>query len=129
MDSHAHTSHVLRARPIVAALAALPFSVMPLAADGAGDVPIPHVRAVDARFNTLVAEGARRSPSLQALLDRLNPSTVFIYVQYGLLSNDPTGRRTFAGAWSLWRYLRIEIECRQSTDSQIAALGHELQHA
>jgi hypothetical protein len=28
-----------------------------------------------------------------------------------------------------WRYLRIDVECRQPRDAQIATLGHELQHA
>jgi len=38
------------------------------------------------------------------------------------------GRLTLAGAPAGWRYLRVRIECRQSRDGQIAALGHELQH-
>jgi hypothetical protein len=46
-----------------------------------------------------------------------------------VLPGNLSGRLTFVGSRQPWRYLRIEIECRQSRVSQLAALGHELQHA
>jgi len=90
---------------------------------------VPHVRAVDAKLAGLIAEGARRSPLFRTLVDRLNQSTVIVYVQPRVLTSDLSGRLTFIGRSEPWRYLRVEIECRQATDNQIAALGHELQHA
>jgi hypothetical protein len=77
----------------------------------------------------LIAKGARRSLMFRMLVDRLNRSTAVVYIQSRLLPGHLSGRLTFVGASRPWRYLRIEIECRQSEINQIAALGHELQHA
>ena len=90
---------------------------------------VRHVRTIDSRLDVLILEGARRSPMFRTLVDRLNRSTVIAYVQSRLLPGGLSGRLTFVGVGQPWRYLRIEIECRQSMVDQIAALGHELQHA
>ena len=90
---------------------------------------VRHLRTTDSRLQALIVEGGRRSPLFRKLLDRLDRSTVIAYVESRLLSANLFGRLTFVGGGPRWRYLRIEIECRQSTVNQIAALGHELQHA
>jgi hypothetical protein len=88
-----------------------------------------HVRTTDSTLSLLISEGARRSLMVRTLLSRLDRSTVIVYVQSRLLSGNLGGRLTFIGVGQPWRYLRIEIECRQSKSNQIVALGHELQHA
>jgi len=104
------------------------------AAEGPGDArdnaqTVRHLRTVDSRLHALIVDGASRSPSFRTLVDRLRRSTVIVYVEARPLPGNLSGRLTFVGRGQRWRYLRIEIECRQSTTSQIAALGHELQHA
>jgi hypothetical protein len=89
----------------------------------------PHVRTFDSKLNALMTEAARRSPFFRTLVGRLNRSNVFVYVETRLLPGHLSGRLTFIGGGQPWRYLRVEIECRQSTVDQVAALGHELQHA
>ena len=89
----------------------------------------PHVRTFDSNLHALIAEGTRRSPLLRTLVNRLNRSTVFVYVQAAVLPGNLSGRLTFVGRGLPWRYLRVEIECRRTTGDQVAALGHELQHA
>jgi len=102
-------------------------------AGGAADLgdtdPARHVRAFDSKLSALIAEGTRRSPLLRTLVDRLNRSTVFVYIETALLPRQLSGRLTFVGGGQPWRYLRVEIECRQPTVGKVAALGHELQHA
>jgi hypothetical protein len=119
-------------------LAALLASLLATAAVRAtGDLPdtgispqtLQHVRTTDARFSALIAEGMRRSPTVRSLVDRLDRSTMFVYVDYRPLPGNLSGRLTFLGGGDRWRYVRVEIECRQSVVDQIAALGHELQHA
>jgi hypothetical protein len=134
MDTDTRRPHGPRNAPIALVLIALTLSAS--TGRAAGDVGDDtragrHVRTLDSRFDALFAEGARRSLTFRTLVDRLNQSTVFVYVEYRLLSGNLRGRLTFVGKAreQPWRYLRIEIECRQSTVSQIAALGHELQHA
>ena len=105
------------------------------AAESAGDaadndLAVQHVRTIDSRLNALIATGARQSPVFRTLVDRLNRSTVIVYVEHRLLPGQLSGRLTLIGGGQRgWRYLRIEIECRQPLVNQIAALGHELQHA
>jgi hypothetical protein len=78
---------------------------------------------------TLVEEGVRRSATLRSLLERLGRSKTLVYLTYSMLPSRLSGRLTLIGTAGQWRYLRIEIECRQSRADQISALGHELQHA
>jgi len=93
-----------------------------------------HVRTRDGRLDALIADGARRSPLFRSLLEVLERSSVIVYVESRLLPARLSGRLILAGVGLSgvgppWRYLRIDIECRQSLNDQIAALGHELQHA
>jgi hypothetical protein len=88
-----------------------------------------HVRSTDLRVGTLIAQGAVRSPLLQSLIHQLDQSDVFVYVEHAVLPSGLTGRLTFTTSSGRWRYLRIQIDCRQSLTSQTVALGHELRHA
>jgi hypothetical protein len=133
MDKHTRSHASWRAHAVVALVTLTLSNATIRAAAGAGDFgdtdPTRHVRTFDPKLSALIAEGRRRSPLLGTLVDRLNRSTVFVYIETGLLPRQLSGRLTFIGGGQPWRYLRIEIECRQSTASQVAALGHELQHA
>jgi hypothetical protein len=135
MDTRTGPSHGPWGARIGVALVALTLSAPTgRAAGGAGDLEdniraTPHVRTLDSKLSTLISEGARRSPLLRTLVSRLNRSTVFVYIQPRVLPGNLSGRLTFVGGGRPWRYLRVEIECRQSTASQVGALGHELQHA
>ena len=93
------------------------------------DSAASHVRSTDVRVGTLIAEGAVRSPLLQSLIHQLDQSDVFVYVEHAVLPSGLTGRLTFTTSSGRWRYLRIQIDCRESLTSQTVALGHELRHA
>jgi len=133
MDKHPRSHASWRAHAVVALVTLILSTAVIRAAGGAGDSadtdPTRHVRTFDPKLSALIAEGTRRSPLLRALVDRLNRSTVFVYIEAALLPGQLSGRLTFVGGGRPWRYLRVEIECRQSTVAQVAALGHELQHA
>ena len=88
-----------------------------------------HVRGEDAALAALIDEGERRSAVFQGLVEQLNQSDVFVYVQQRELAGNLNGRLTLIGASRPWRYLRVQIDCRRMLLAQIAALGHELQHA
>ena len=91
--------------------------------------PTRHVRARDARIGALIEDGARRSPLFRSLLEMIEQSSAIVYVESRMLPAALARQLTLAGSGGPWRYVRIEIECRRSLDSQIATLGHELQHA
>ena len=89
----------------------------------------PHVRATDPGLTQLIATAAARSSTLAALLARLDDSDVIVYVGHAVLDSRLRARLRFAGTSGGWRYLRVEIDCRQNLSEQVAFLGHELQHA
>ena len=111
--------------PIVAALLIFGMS----APSRAADATVPHVRVASRSLSQLLAAAADRSSTLQALVDRLDQSDVIVYVEAAVLPSDLQGRLRFTGTSSGWRYLRVQIDCRQNLTSQVAVLGHELQHA
>jgi hypothetical protein len=77
----------------------------------------------------MLGEAASRSSTLQALVDRLDQSDVIVYVEHAVLDSSLRARTRLVGARGGWRYVRVQIDCRQNLTSQVAFLGHELQHA
>lgn len=90
----------------------------------------PRIRPQDARSKQLLRDGIARSETFRALVDQLEASNVFVYVQVS-----PFIRPTLAGqlTWMTqagpYRYLRAMISPDQTMDQAIASLAHELQHA
>ena len=77
----------------------------------------------------LIEEGQRRSPLFRALVQQLEHSDVVVYVERGQLRDNLCGRLQFIGGNQPWRYVKVEIDSRHTLLEQMAALGHELQHA
>jgi hypothetical protein len=92
--------------------------------------PDPHIRSTDTELLDALAQGARVSPTLRRLVDRLEASDVVVYLMF-----DPRASPELAGHLSLLtavrgrRYLRVSIDRRTNGCRRIAILGHELQHA
>ncbi|MCU1384709.1 MAG: hypothetical protein JWL71_3406 [Acidobacteria bacterium] len=97
---------------------------------GAAGVCDPHIRSTEAGLLATLADGARVSPTLRRLIDRLNASDVVVYLMF-----DRAATATLAGHTSLLttaagrRYLRVSIDRRSGGCRLAGILGHELQHA
>lgn len=90
----------------------------------------PQLRAIDAAAARLITEGVERSPTLAALVDRLERSDVIAYVETESCLNKPwAGRLRFVTAAGARRFLRIGVCAEPQRTIQIAMLAHELQHA
>jgi hypothetical protein len=76
----------------------------------------------------LIAEGARRSATFQALLIALDASDVTVYVRSRVLPSQLEGRIGFIGSVGA-RYLAVELACPRTSEEQIPILAHELHHA
>ena len=89
------------------------------------------VRAPDRSVQQLLARGMARSPTFVALMRALDRTDVIVYVELSAkLPMNVAGRLLFATAGSGGhRYLRIQIARDSSTNAQVAAIAHELQHA
>lgn len=96
--------------------------------DGRGNGP--RIRPQDNRTTAMMAAGVARSASFRALVDRVEASDVFVYVGMSpLLKSSMAGRLTWMTKAGGYRYLRAAISTDLSSDSIIASLAHELQHA
>lgn len=90
-----------------------------------------HVRAPSREAQDLVSRGTTRSATFASLMAALDRTDVIVYVEItDKLPQAVAGRLLFATA-SLGgpRYLRVQIARGGPIAMQIAALGHELQHA
>jgi hypothetical protein len=98
---------------------------------GAQAPPDWHVRSSDSHLADLIAQGYARSATFRRLVSTLNASDVIVYVEPQIV---PRVRRggflidTVVKAGP-YRYLRIRVGRRSRTESTIAVLAHELQHA
>jgi hypothetical protein len=78
----------------------------------------------------LIADAARRSPAIQASIDRLERLDVVVYVRGALFDTlELDGRVALLSTVGTRRYLVIEIACGRSELTQMTTLGHELFHA
>lgn len=90
----------------------------------------PHIRSSEAELLDALAKGARVSPTLQRLVDRLEASDVLVYLMFDRSPSPTTaGHISLVTAAAGRRYLRISIDRRNIGCQRIAILGHELQHA
>jgi hypothetical protein len=100
------------------------------AAAPAADLRDSHIRSTEAELIAALADGARLSPTLQSLIDRLEASDVIVYLTFDR-SPSPglAGHLSLLAAVPGRRYLRVAIDRRNVGCQRIAILGHELQHA
>jgi hypothetical protein len=88
------------------------------------------VRTTDQRLARLLNEGVRNSPTLRALVERLNDSDVVVYVRCDVMPPlGIAGRLSFVGTGGGYRYVLVRVSYLHSHAQQLAILGHELQHA
>jgi hypothetical protein len=108
------------------------FLALALASPGtAGETcPDPHIRSSETELLGALAEGARVSPTLRRLVDRLEASDVVVYLMFDRHSSPRTaGHLSLLTAVPGRRYLRVSIDRRNDGCRRLAILGHELQHA
>ncbi len=90
----------------------------------------PRLRPQDSRSVQVLKEGAARSATFRALVDRIEASNLIVYVAV-----NPVMRSTLSGAltWMTraggFRYVRATISTDLPFDQMIASVAHELQHA
>ena len=105
-------------------------TIIPPTAASAQTVIDPHIRSSEPELLAALAQGARVSPTLQRLLDRLESSDVVVYLMFDRRpSPDTAGHIALITAVPERRYLRISIDHRLIGCQRLAILGHELHHA
>jgi hypothetical protein len=90
----------------------------------------PHLRPETLGLRSLATRAAERSPIVRELIDRLDQSSVIVYLRhrvFGPVTVD--GWIGLLSASSTHRFLVIELACDRGELTQMATLAHELHHA
>jgi predicted transcriptional regulator len=109
---------------------ALSLSILATATLSAAPDGGPRIRPQDARIKQVLQEGAARSATFKALVDRIEASDVIVYVAVNpLLKSSLAGALTWMTEAGGYRYVRASISSEMLFDQMIATVAHELQHA
>jgi hypothetical protein len=88
------------------------------------------LRPQDARLEKVLKEGAARSTTFKALVDRIEASNVIVYVALNpIMKSSLSGMLTWMTRAGEYRYVRASIRPDLTFDQMIATIAHELQHA
>ena len=86
------------------------------------------IRVLDASLACALSRGYMRSPTLRALVERVEDSNVIVYVDRHPPAGRCDGRTQFVSAAAGYRYVRVTVKTDGVNDGLIALLGHELRH-
>ncbi len=87
------------------------------------------IRPQDARLVAVLRQGAERSETFRALVDRIEASNVFVYLALSpVMKSSLAGKLNWMTRSGEYRYLRATINTEQNPDQMIATVAHELQH-
>jgi hypothetical protein len=93
------------------------------------EAPAAHVRGTDSATALLVHDLIERSPTGRLLIEQLDRSDLIVYVRYRWFTSTTLRGRIGFLAKGGKRLVAIELATRHAYLDQLAALGHELQHA
>lgn len=88
-----------------------------------------HLRTLDQHIEALLQEGAARSETFRALVQRLAGGDVVVYLRHEALPADVHGRLSFLTKAAGTRYVLIALTPDLDALRSIVVLGHELRHA
>ena len=90
----------------------------------------PRLRVSDRHLKALLDFGLAHSPTLAALVDRIEQASVLVFVDCGVRMPSRVGARLmFVTSVNDMRYVKIEIDCGLTPIQRVPLLAHELQHA
>ncbi len=90
----------------------------------------PRVRVLDARLKSLFDHGLTQSPTLRAVVDKVEASSILVFVDGDMRMPERLGAQLkFVTSVNDVRYVRVDINVTLAPRRQIALLAHELQHA
>jgi hypothetical protein len=91
---------------------------------------LPRIRILDGPLKALFDHGVTQSPTLSALVEKVEASSILVFVEGDMRMPERLGARlTFVTSINGVRYVRVDINCMLAQRRQVALLAHELQHA
>lgn len=89
---------------------------------------IPRVRPLSDRSDRLLSVGRELSPTIRAMLDRIELSDIIMQLDLRLDLDVPNAVTRLVTSTPDFRYVRVSINPRLSPLRRLELLGHELQH-
>jgi hypothetical protein len=112
---------------LAVALVAVLFNASTVASERIGGA---RLRPQDTRVAQVLKEGAARSATFRALVNRIEASNVIVYIAVTpILKSTLSGSLTWMTRAGDFRYVRASIRTDLAFDQMIATVAHELQHA
>lgn len=90
--------------------------------------PIPRLRPLSDRSERLIAVGRELSPTIHAMLARVEASDIIMQLDLSMNFDVPYAVTRLVTATPDFRYVRVSINPRLSPLRRIELLAHELQH-
>src|SRR6188474_2385729 len=112
---------------LAVALVAVLFNASTVASERIGGA---RLRPQDTRVAQVLKEGAARSATFRALVNRIEASNVIVYIAVTpIMKSTLSGALTWMTRAGDFRYVRASISTDLAFDQMIASVAHELQHA
>lgn len=90
----------------------------------------PRLRPQDPRSTLVLKEGAARSATFRALVNRIEASNLIVYITVSpIMKSSLSGALTWMTRAGDYRYVRASISSDLPFNQMIASVAHELQHA
>lgn len=89
---------------------------------------VTRVRPLSERGERLLSVGRDVSPTIRAMLERIEQSDIIMQLDMRLDFDVPNAVTRLVTSTPDFRYVRVSINPRQSPSRRLELLGHELQH-
>jgi hypothetical protein len=90
----------------------------------------PRIRILDPILRELFEQGITQSPTFRALVEKVETSSILVFVDSDIRMPDRIGARlNFVTSVNGLRYVRVAVDCKLSPRRQVALLAHEFEHA
>jgi len=93
-----------------------------------GNEPVPHVRSSNLDLGELIDQAGERSATFRAILDTINASDSFVFVEAGHCGHGVRACFVSVVAVGAYRYMRVVVDTRKADWDLMGSIGHELRH-
>jgi hypothetical protein len=120
-----------RTRNLAMAAAVLGISSLSAAANAMAANPtisLDHVRSSNPALVVLIQQAGERSATFRGLIDAINASDSFVFVEAGACGHGVRACFVSVAATSGYRYMRVVVDTRKADWDLMGSIGHELRH-
>ena len=93
-----------------------------------GNRSVAHVRSTNVDLGALIDQAGERSATFRALLDTINTSDSFVFVEAGECGHGVRACFVSVTAAGAYRYMRVVVDTRKADWDLMGSIGHELRH-